>query len=225
MKVKKDDESSKNKSWLSINLMLKIQCVKVKTQYKFFVLNHKKEKIGGGCPNYNESSDAWLYYLFNGINVGCGISQFIKIEELLQKKNEFIENETLTVGIELIVYDEYMLSESIIKKRIYSKRKISDDNHDVLNIKKRCEADKYRPQSLKQMCEYSLCKTLNFENAIRIMILADRHDDKQLKELAIDYVIKNFKKFKETEEFTALEQTQMSLFLVILKKSAAVGTI
>ncbi|CAD6220704.1 GSCOCG00011582001-RA-CDS [Cotesia congregata] len=85
-------------------------------------------------------------------------------------------------------------------------------------------ADKYQLQSLKEMCEYSLSKTLNVGNAIKIMILADRYYAKQLKEIAIDYVIANFDKFKNTEEFKALEQAQRPLFLIILKKCLAIGS-
>ncbi|KAH0559190.1 hypothetical protein KQX54_001373 [Cotesia glomerata] len=155
---------------------------------------------------------------------GYGFPKFVKIDEVLQKKDEFIQNDTLSVGIDLIVYDEYLLNSITIKPLKSLKRMFSDIIHDVFNTKKRCDAGKYHVQSLKEMCEYSLSKTLNFENAIRIMIFADRHHAKQLKGLAIEYVIANIEKFQNMEEFKALEQTKLSLFLVIVKKCLDIKT-
>ncbi|CAG5101213.1 Similar to spop: Speckle-type POZ protein (Xenopus tropicalis) [Cotesia congregata] len=47
-------------------------------------------------------------------------------------------------------------------------------------------ANKYEILLLKEMCEISLCKTLNHDNAVRRMDLADMHDAPYL----IDYIIK-----------------------------------
>lgn len=79
-------------------------------------------------------------------------------------------------------------------------------------------SDKYQLQGLKEMCEDSLAKTLSIENAIRILILADRHNAKHLKEFAMNYAVINLATLKTTEDYEALRKFQPFLEIALLKK-------
>ncbi|CAD6204161.1 GSCOCG00009893001-RA-CDS, partial [Cotesia congregata] len=81
-------------------------------------------------------------------------------------------------------------------------------------------ADKYQLFGLKNLCEYSLSKTLSPGNAMRILILADCHYAKRLVAVAIDFIAKNWIKFKNTKEFKQLEKFHTSLAYAVVKKYA-----
>ncbi|XP_074115591.1 speckle-type POZ protein B-like isoform X2 [Cotesia typhae] len=73
-------------------------------------------------------------------------------------------------------------------------------------------SDKYQLQGLKETCEISLAKTLNTENAIKVLILADRYNATQLKEIVRRHININFTEIKNTEDYKALGKYQPSLF-------------
>ncbi|XP_057318662.1 speckle-type POZ protein B-like [Microplitis mediator] len=93
---------------------------------------------------------------------------------------------------------------------------LDDDAEELLEV-----ANKYQMQSLKDMCTVSLSQTINVGNAIRIMLLADRNNVKQLMKYAEKFIIINLMKIKNTEDYEAPEKSHPSLFSDILKKYAA----
>ncbi|CAG5102326.1 Similar to spopla: Speckle-type POZ protein-like A (Danio rerio) [Cotesia congregata] len=261
LRIQNDDASSENKTWVSIYLNSKNGNRKVQAKYLS----------------------------------GYGPSKFVNINELLVNKNNFLPNDTLTVCVELIVYDEYIAVKNSNNLLEGCKRKLSDDFKDFFETKKKCDvaikvgdkefcahkmiliarssvfeamfshdmkenkenevtipdidpevfkkvldyiytdrvddlisfaeklleaADKYQLQGLKDLCECSLSKTLTPGNAVKILILADRHYAKRLKEVAIDFITNNWLKFKNTKEFKELEKADASLACSVLRKVA-----
>ncbi|XP_074095897.1 speckle-type POZ protein B-like [Cotesia typhae] len=88
--------------------------------------------------NFTVCSQSMDYYsksLFNSTS-GIGYVEFAKIDELLEKKAEFLKNDTLTVGVHLIVYDDYVAISHPINPLKASKRKLSDDFGDLFIAKK-----------------------------------------------------------------------------------------
>ncbi|CAD6204152.1 GSCOCG00009889001-RA-CDS [Cotesia congregata] len=79
-------------------------------------------------------------------------------------------------------------------------------------------SDKYQLRGLKEICEDSLAKTISIENAIRILILADRHNATRLKEFAMNYAVINLANLKNTGDYEALGKFQPSLALALLQK-------
>ncbi|CAG5101214.1 Similar to spopla: Speckle-type POZ protein-like A (Danio rerio) [Cotesia congregata] len=81
-------------------------------------------------------------------------------------------------------------------------------------------ADKYQILSLKEMCEVSLCKSLEPENAIRRMDLADRHNAPYLLEYVTKCIIADPGKIIETEDFGKFEKFNPHLGLKLFKRLA-----
>ncbi|XP_044575295.1 speckle-type POZ protein-like A [Cotesia glomerata] len=296
LRIQKDDDSSENKSWLAIYLFPKNGDRKVQAKYLIFMLNKEKEKIMDGLI-YNQSLHGYLWnnFVFDVPNSGRGYARFANINKLLLNKNNLLPNDTLTVCVELIVYDEYITVKNPNNLLEGSKRKLSDDFKELFETKKKCDvtikvggkefcahkviliarssvfeamfshdmkenkenevtipdidpevfkkvldyiytdrvddlisfaeklleaADKYQLQGLKNLCECSLSKTLTPGNAVKILILADRHYAKPLKEFAIDFITNNWVKFKNTEEIKELEKADASLACSVLRKVA-----
>ncbi|CAG5089305.1 Similar to Tdpoz5: TD and POZ domain-containing protein 5 (Mus musculus) [Cotesia congregata] len=79
-------------------------------------------------------------------------------------------------------------------------------------------SDKYQLLGLKEICEESLSETISVENSIRILILADLHDSKKLVEFAKNYIVTELASLKNTEEYKALEESHLALFVALLKE-------
>ncbi|CAG5075203.1 Similar to spopla: Speckle-type POZ protein-like A (Danio rerio) [Cotesia congregata] len=293
LRIQKDNDGSKNKSWISIYVYSNNENREVRTKFLLFFLNKKKEEILIKFKVYNQSLDQYANTLFNNSNLGKGYTEFVKIDELLKKKDEFLQNDTLTVGVHLIVYDEYVAISHPINPLKASIRKLSDDFEDLLAAKKKCDvkiqvgkvifdahklvlitrscvfdamfshnmeenkkneitisdvdpevfkkvldyiytdkvddldtfaeellevSDKYQLLALKEICEDSLSKSLSVENSIRILILADRHNAKGLVEFTKNYIVVKLASLKDTEEYKALEESHPALFLALLKE-------
>ncbi|CAG5073111.1 Similar to spop: Speckle-type POZ protein (Xenopus tropicalis) [Cotesia congregata] len=62
-------------------------------------------------------------------------------------------------------------------------------------------ADKYQIQSLKDVCQESICKTLTQENAFKILVLADLHNADQLLKFTTNFISVNMNNFIESQEF------------------------
>lgn len=293
LKIQNDDQSSNNKTWVSLSLIHKKVNLRVKAKYLLFFVNNKKEKIVNGGKIYNQSSDAWISHHFVSSSTSRGFSNFIKIEDLLKNKDELFQNDTLTVCVDLIVYSEYVTQNNPISDSLKdSDGTLSKDFEKLLIFKNNCDvvitvgdekfdahkvvlitrsnvfeamfehdmkeskknevdildvdpgvfrrvlefiytdkvedldsfadelleaSDKYQLHGLKKMCEASLSKTLSFKNAVRMLILADRHSV-ELKEFTMDFIVAHLGKLLNTEEFKRLENSHKSLAHAVLKK-------
>lgn len=138
LEIKKSDEPSKNKSWLSIFLYSDYEDQKIWTRFMFFLVYNKKEKIRKDFKVYDQSLNLRINKLIDGTQ-GWGLCEFVRIEELLEKKNEFLANDTLTVGIDLTVYDNYVATNNKIKPWKYSGQRLCDDFKDLFVSKKKCD--------------------------------------------------------------------------------------
>jgi speckle-type POZ protein len=76
-------------------------------------------------------------------------------------------------------------------------------------------ADKYQVVSLKEWCDSLLCKKINDENAMRLLVLAHLHSDEWLKEDCIKFIVKNKLFFFERVDFRALNRNYPDLFFEI----------
>lgn len=79
-------------------------------------------------------------------------------------------------------------------------------------------ADKFQLETLKIICEESLSRSLNRENFIEIISLADRHFAKNLKNYAMEFFGTIAEDIVESYEFKKLENTNPYLALELFKK-------
>ncbi|XP_057318344.1 speckle-type POZ protein-like [Microplitis mediator] len=79
-------------------------------------------------------------------------------------------------------------------------------------------AEKYQLLSLKNICQESLSKTLNLENALYLMTLADSYNATHLLEFTSNFLVLNMKNIIDTQDFKRLEKSHPSLALELLKK-------
>ncbi|XP_044574720.1 speckle-type POZ protein-like [Cotesia glomerata] len=98
---------------------------------------------------------------------------------------------------------------------IYTDRahNLGDDAAEVLEA-----ADKFQLETLKIICEESLTRSLNRENFIEIISLADRHFAKNLKNYAMEFFGTVAEDIVNSHEFTKLENTNPYLALELFKK-------
>ncbi|GBM37031.1 TD and POZ domain-containing protein 5 [Araneus ventricosus] len=74
-------------------------------------------------------------------------------------------------------------------------------------------ADKYAVISLRDKCSAFLKSNLNLENACEALILSDMHQDRDLKKLAQNLVLKNANVIFKSEEFKLLAEANSQLAL------------
>ncbi|XP_057334006.1 speckle-type POZ protein-like [Microplitis mediator] len=79
-------------------------------------------------------------------------------------------------------------------------------------------ADKYQVQMLKELCEKSLSKSVTTENAVKIMILADRHNAKQLLEFVNNFIVTNAKAVIKTNDYKLMEKSNFHLLSTLFEK-------
>ncbi|XP_057341561.1 speckle-type POZ protein-like [Microplitis mediator] len=73
-------------------------------------------------------------------------------------------------------------------KFIYTDQ-VTDIDGDAKELLK--AANKYQLQTLKKLCEESLCKSITIVNAVEIMVLADENNARQLLDYAINFIANN----------------------------------
>lgn len=110
-------KQSKTKGWISLGLNLADSEIPETTvEYLFYVLNKNNEKCAVQEPSSRNFRrlEEW------------GYSQFIKINELLENKENYLSNDILTVCIELSVHDNYVSVINELPSKT-SKRPMVDD--------------------------------------------------------------------------------------------------
>ncbi|CAD6231432.1 GSCOCG00001404001-RA-CDS [Cotesia congregata] len=285
LKSSPKDVQSVDKKWLSIFLMLSTESsVEAKTKYLCFILNHKNERIK--VKKFSKT--------FTGVG-GWGNRKFLETNELLEKKDELVPNNTLTIGIELTVFDSFTtISNSLaaltsnhasladdfknlldskigsdvvlsvkdqlfnahrsilmarspvfstmfsleMKERKEDRVSITDIDpeifksllefiytDDVSNLEAIAEdllevADRYMVDSLKARCAETLCQSLTVDNAVKLLMLAERYNVKEMLDLVSEFILTNAKSVIETPDYSVMEKSNPSLGLVLLKKFA-----
>ncbi|XP_057318162.1 protein roadkill-like [Microplitis mediator] len=100
-------------------------------------------------------------------------------------------------------------------KFIYTDQ-VTDIDGDAKELLK--AADKYQLQTLKKLCEESLCKSITIANAVDIMILADENNARQLLDYAINFIANNTGHFIKPGSFNSTDNTDCSTLSKLLKK-------
>ncbi|XP_057324850.1 speckle-type POZ protein-like [Microplitis mediator] len=124
--------------------------------------------------------------------------------EMIEKK----DNKLTIIDISPKIFEkvlEYIYTDEVTH--------LDDDAHYLLEA-----ADKYQLETLKQMCQNSLSKSLTAENSFYVMTLADRHNAKELLEYVSEFVVINAEEIIETKTFKELEKSKSSLNLMLFKK-------
>jgi len=81
--------------------------------------------------------------------------------------------------------------------------------------------DEYLMKGLKGLVEKYLCKQLRKDNAVDMLIVADRHEIEELKKACFRYILKNLGNIDENEEMMKLSK---SLFIELLKFNTSSGS-
>ncbi|XP_065205252.1 speckle-type POZ protein-like [Planococcus citri] len=91
--------------------------------------------------------------------------------------------------VEITDVDEAVMGE--VLRFVYS-GKCENTSTDNLAYDLIAAADKYDLDHLKKICEDSVCKSLSVDNALNILLLADRYNANKLKSKAIDFIIDKY---------------------------------
>jgi len=81
--------------------------------------------------------------------------------------------------------------------------------------------DEYLMKGLKGLVEKYLCKQLRKDNAVDMLIVADRHEIEELKKACFRYILKNLGNIDENEEMMKLSKL---LFIELLKFNTISGS-
>ncbi|XP_044591071.1 speckle-type POZ protein B-like [Cotesia glomerata] len=84
-------------------------------------------------------------------------------------------------------------------------------------------ADQYQLLGLVEMCEESLSKSITVENAMRVLVLADKFNAQQLLEFSLNFVVSNISRIKNTKEYqqTINDKSNPFLTMKIVEKFVA----
>ncbi|XP_074096146.1 speckle-type POZ protein B-like [Cotesia typhae] len=78
------------------------------------------------------------------------------------------------------------------------------------------EADKYQLPALKELCEESFCRRVEIENAIKYLVLLDRHHaDEKFFDYVLKFIALNSKIIVTTADYKQLEKINPGLLLTI----------
>ena len=97
---------------------------------------------------------------------------------------------------------------------IYTKK--VDRLHDIANDLI-VAAHKYGLIELKELCVKYLCENINFDNALELIIIAEQHSAKDLKDSVFDFIIKNRKKFINNSKFQELNLSNPKLMQPLIQ--------
>lgn len=86
------------------------------------------------------------------------------------------------------------------------------------------EAVKHQLLALKELCEDSLCRSVTVENAVRYLVLLNRHHaDKKFYDYVLQFIAFNSKAIIATSEFKNLEKIDPGLLLTIITMISSIN--
>ncbi|XP_057318999.1 speckle-type POZ protein B-like [Microplitis mediator] len=85
-------------------------------------------------------------------------------------------------------------------------------------------ADKYQLQKLKELCEESLSRSITVNNAVEVLILADRQNAPDLLDYAAQFIAINITSVIKTDEYKNIETKNTVLSALLIKKLAAINS-
>ncbi|XP_008551648.1 TD and POZ domain-containing protein 1-like [Microplitis demolitor] len=111
-----------SKEWVSISLATTSDTEPVRAMGSLFILNNRKEKKFTQC--------------FNNIDKSCNIAwyskKFLEIKRMLDNKEEFLPNNQLTIGTEVVIYDFTLAPIGVQVSSKPAKHSIYDDLNQLL---------------------------------------------------------------------------------------------
>ncbi|XP_057318380.1 speckle-type POZ protein B-like [Microplitis mediator] len=111
------------KGWITLFLFQNDGEEEIRIKFTLFMLDSKNERqfVETACGNGDFKS-------------GCGFDEFLEIKKLLENKDDFLPNNTLTIGVELTVYEDYesLTTEYPLPKR---QRQMTDDFKELYDSK------------------------------------------------------------------------------------------
>ena len=72
-------------------------------------------------------------------------------------------------------------------------------------------AHRYGIRDLKEVCEVTLCKNINLNNSLMLLIIADSYNAKELKKLTLDFIVEHKKNFIHSDELKHIIRTNPKL--------------
>lgn len=99
-----------------------------------------------------------------------------------------------------------ILSSQTVKDMLYYMYCDKIDNLKENTVELFKVADQYQIDNLKERCSYHLRSTLNVENCLEYLVLADIYRDQCLKKSGMEYVEKNIKSVMETPKWKEIEK-------------------
>lgn len=115
------------------------------------------------------------------------------------------ENKITVPDIDLKIFEKMI-------EYIYSDRVTNLDScaEQMLEV-----ADQYQLLGLVEMCEESLTKSITVENAIKLLVLADKFNAQQLLEFSLNFVVSNISRIKNTKEYQEIINDKSNPFLTM----------
>ncbi|XP_074098287.1 protein roadkill-like [Cotesia typhae] len=117
-----DGDKSGNKEWISRSLATTEKTEPVRAMCSLFILNNKQEK-------------KFIQY-FNNIEKSSNIAwyskKFLEVKTLLNNRDEFLPNNQVTIGTEVIIYDFYVAPVGIKESSKTPKHSIYEDLKQLL---------------------------------------------------------------------------------------------
>ncbi|XP_044579481.1 speckle-type POZ protein-like [Cotesia glomerata] len=171
-------------------------------------------------PMAQDYKEFYLAKIETDVTINVGDEKFRAHKSILMARscvlaamfnNEMIEKKENTVTIPDI---DPQIFEKILEFIYTDQVSDLDENAELLLE----GADKYQLQSLKEMCEESLSKTLTFENAFKLSIFADFHNANHLLKFTDNFILLNVDKVFNTLNFDQLEKSNLYLILKLLRK-------
>jgi hypothetical protein len=83
-------------------------------------------------------------------------------------------------------------------------------------------ADKYNISALFNKCDFSLCSSINIENATDYFLIAYLHGAPLLKQFTMRFIIDNMNQIKSTPGMSLISENHPKALLEILEFSARV---
>ncbi|XP_044581033.1 speckle-type POZ protein-like A [Cotesia glomerata] len=141
LSIEKQNDEPEHYSWVSLHLLRPCNGRRnVRTKFFFFFVNTQKEKIMRDFETYHHPvEDGYLIHFPFDRFCGYECARFVKIDKLLEKISQWSQNDTLTIGLDLIVYDDYVSNDPSISPLKASLRTIGDDFKDFFAAKKKCD--------------------------------------------------------------------------------------
>ncbi|XP_057319020.1 speckle-type POZ protein B-like [Microplitis mediator] len=117
----------REEGWISLFLYQNNGKDKVRIKRSLFILDNKNER------KFIKTS-----YHHRDFNEGRGYLKFLEIQQLLDNRDDFLPNETLTICVELTVYDDYKSFTAKLPLQI-PQRQMTDDFKELYDSNTNCD--------------------------------------------------------------------------------------